>query len=491
MGRALVLNEDARNATDVLTQALTQEGTRAVVRASAHAWRSFAEASRGDLRIALHDAEEAVRTVDPAEEPEVLADALTALITAQVWLGRGLDRGPRGTAIEVGTRLAPTSVPRPDLMMVGLLARTGEWDEARSLGASLLDDATAAGDEEAVALLRAELGWVAYLEGDWESSLDHLSAAIRMGSGHPGRLGMLALVEAGLGQVDASRTHATQGLEASARSGSLDAELFALSAFGALERSLGNTSEAHGHLERAWRLHQDAGVGEPAMFPFVSDHVGVLLELGAEAAADEVVSWLEERGGALDRPWAMAVAERTRAALAAAHRDFDEAFAGMDRALLHHQRFSMPLELGRTLMILGSIRRRDKQKRPAREPLQEAIAIFERLPAPSWVESAQAELSRIGGRRAAGDELTEVERRVATLAVAGRTNREIADTLFMSVRTVEGHLSHIYRKLGIRSRTELGLFWDPDDDPSSEDDRRRPAGGRPVATVGSRSTKAP
>ena len=70
----------------------------------------------------------------------------------------------------------------------------------------------------------------------------------------------------------------------------------------------------------------------------------------------------------------------------------------------------------------GSIRRRDKQKRPAREPLQEAIAIFERLPAPSWIESAQAELSRIGGRRAAGDVLTAVERRVAKLAVAGRTN---------------------------------------------------------------------
>ena len=119
-----------------------------------------------------------------------------------------------------------------------------------------------------------------------------------------------------------------RALEASARSGSIDAELFALSALGSLERSLGNTSEAHDHLERAWRLHRDAGVGEPAMFPFVSDHVGVLLELGAETAADEVVSWLEERGGALDRPWAMAVAERTRAALAAAHRDFDEAFAG-------------------------------------------------------------------------------------------------------------------------------------------------------------------
>jgi DNA-binding CsgD family transcriptional regulator len=130
----------------------------------------------------------------------------------------------------------------------------------------------------------------------------------------------------------------------------------------------------------------------------------------------------------------------------------------------------MPFERGRTLVVQGSIRRRDKQKKSAREALDEAIAIFENLGARLWIVLVQAERARIGGRRR-NTKLTAVEERVARLAVAGRTNREIAATLFMSVRTVEGHLSHIYRKFGIRSRTELTLFFDPDyEDPQLPDD---------------------
>jgi DNA-binding CsgD family transcriptional regulator len=196
------------------------------------------------------------------------------------------------------------------------------------------------------------------------------------------------------------------------------------------------------------------------MFLFHANHIEALIELGQNDEANEVLGWLEERGQVLDRPWALAVSARYRGLMAAADGDFQTAFVFLNRALEEHERLPMPFELGRTMLVLGNIRRRAKQKRPARDALEEALAIFERLGAPLWADKARAELARIGGRRAAAGQLTEAEARVAKLAAAGRTNREIADALFMSVRTVEGHLSHAYAKLGVRSRTELALFFD-------------------------------
>ena len=148
----------------------------------------------------------------------------------------------------------------------------------------------------------------------------------------------------------------------------------------------------------------------------------------------------------------------------AAGGDLPAALEALDQALGAHARVAMPFELARTLMVLGSIRRRAKQKRPARDALEEAIRIFDRLGARPWAEQARGELARIGGRRSAAGELTPAEQRVAKLAAAGRTNREIAETLFVSVRTVEGTLSHVYAKLGVRSRTELAVFIDAMDE---------------------------
>jgi DNA-binding CsgD family transcriptional regulator len=114
-----------------------------------------------------------------------------------------------------------------------------------------------------------------------------------------------------------------------------------------------------------------------------------------------------------------------------------------------------PFERARTLLIYGTMLRRAKRRKAAREAIEEALSIFESLPAPVWVENARAELARIGGRAPSGGGLTPSERRVAEVVAAGKTNKETAAELFISVHTVEDALKRIYRKLGVRSRTEL------------------------------------
>jgi DNA-binding NarL/FixJ family response regulator len=116
---------------------------------------------------------------------------------------------------------------------------------------------------------------------------------------------------------------------------------------------------------------------------------------------------------------------------------------------------SEPFERGRALLVLGLVSRRAKRRRAAREALESAIGVFDSLPAPLWAQRARAELERVGGRRGSPGELTPGERRVADLVVTGKTNREIATELFVTVHTVEKTLSRAYAKLGVRSRTEL------------------------------------
>jgi DNA-binding NarL/FixJ family response regulator len=108
------------------------------------------------------------------------------------------------------------------------------------------------------------------------------------------------------------------------------------------------------------------------------------------------------------------------------------------------------------LLTRGRLLRRVKQRRAAGDALGQALEIFERLGAPAWTEQARVELEIVEPSRPVTATLTASERRVAELAAAGLTNREIAKAAFMSNKTVEAHLARAYRKLGIRSRAELG-----------------------------------
>jgi DNA-binding NarL/FixJ family response regulator len=115
----------------------------------------------------------------------------------------------------------------------------------------------------------------------------------------------------------------------------------------------------------------------------------------------------------------------------------------------------MPFERARTLLHLGAAQRRAKRKREARATLNEALRAFDALGATPWSQRAGDELARISGRRPAASGLTATERRIAELVGEGRTNKEVAAALFLSPKTVEGYLRQVFRKLGVRSRTEL------------------------------------
>ena len=121
-----------------------------------------------------------------------------------------------------------------------------------------------------------------------------------------------------------------------------------------------------------------------------------------------------------------------------------------------HRRVPQPFELARTLLVRGEVERRAKQKRAARSTLEQALAIFQQLGAPLWAQRARDDLARVvGAVPPSSTELTPTEQRIARLVGEGMKNREVADALFISVKTVEANLSRIFHKLGVRSRTEL------------------------------------
>jgi DNA-binding CsgD family transcriptional regulator len=267
-------------------------------------------------------------------------------------------------------------------------------------------------------------------------------------------LGAKAEAAALLGQIDVARRAAEAGLAIAGRRGLGLAALRNRAVLGFLELSLGNPQGAHRWLGPAVAAMHDMGLGEPAYVPLLADEIEALVALGQLQQAASLLDGLEERGRALDRAWALAAAARGRGLLQAARGEQAAALGVLERALLEHDRMAQPFELGRTLLVKGRVERRARKWGAARTSLGGALARFEELGAPVWADKARAELRRVGGRIPARL-LTPTEEEVAELVSTGLTNQQVADTLFLSVRTVEANLSRIYHKLGVRSRTQV------------------------------------
>ena len=348
----------------------------------------------------------------------------------------------------------------PDLVAALADAFSERFDRSEQRLERLRLRARERGDEPGRLLVTTRLAELRVRAGSWDRAAalanEAHELALDLGTTDGLELGLMAFAAAGSGRVDDARRFAEQGLSSAA--GDRPAVIWNLAALGSLELSLARSTEAFRVLGRAGGLLAETGIADPSAFPFLSDEAEALIGVGELATASLRIAALEEMGDRLDRDLISGQAARCRGLASAAEGDIPASLRELERAVEIHARLGIGVELGRSLFALGVSRRRDRQKRSAREVLQRALDTFIETDSPLWANRVRDEIARIGGRRASVGELTESEARVARLAAAGLTNREIARTLSMGVRTVEGHLSHIYPKLEIRSRTELAAF---------------------------------
>jgi DNA-binding CsgD family transcriptional regulator len=195
---------------------------------------------------------------------------------------------------------------------------------------------------------------------------------------------------------------------------------------------------------------------EPGVYSFLPDLVEALVAVGRLDRAAAVLDPFERHATRLGRSFAVGTAARCRALLLAAEGELDGAAAAAARSVVTLQASRQPFELARSLLVLGSVERRRRRKSKAAQALREANALLDELGAALWADRARSELGRVGLRPAAPAKLTATERRVAELAAVGHSNDEIAGLASISVKTVEANLTRVYRKLGVRSRHQLG-----------------------------------
>ena len=403
---------------------------------------------------ALEDGRLALDHAERSGERRLILDVAARLSLWELWAGRDpTELLARAVALEqADDDLRGYQSPRMPLALQRMYQ--GRLGEARTIFEGLLAEAVALGDEIAVLAVRGRLVDVALRAGEWNQAEAHADAAYELaeqiGLEHDGGLTVLwkALVATQLGRVDEARSFAELGARLAAEANQENTRVMNQGVVGLLELSLGNDSAALPALQPLldWVAEKGLALATHPAAPYALD---ALAATGRVEEASRLVDELELEARTIQSPWALAIATRCRGLLSANEEV-------LESALAYDADERWPFERGRTLLALGRVQRRARRKAAAKESLERALEIFEELPAPLWAQRAREELGRIGLRRAAPGELTASERSVAELAAAGLTNREVAARLFMSPKTVEANVARAYRKLGIRSRAELG-----------------------------------
>jgi DNA-binding CsgD family transcriptional regulator len=342
-----------------------------------------------------------------------------------------------------------------------------DYQRACAVHAALLAWLRAASALTPLAYTLSVLSELEFRTGNWAAALAAASEAVSIASetGQRGTaayaLVTLARAEAAAGRERDAREHTDQAVKIAEQVGTASIPIYARAALGLLELGLTRPERAREQLAPLPELTRRHGLGEPGVVCWQPDWIEASIRLGDIQAAEQALARLEREAAAVNRAWALAAAARYRGLLAPGDQ-FEDHFA---RALELHQLTPTPFEHARTQLCLGERLRRAGERRRARDQLDQALQTFQRLGAQPWAAQAEGELSATGATHIPAAHvsaaqppqqlLTAQELQVAIAVGDGKTNKETAAALFLSPKTIEFHLAHIYRKLGIHTRTQL------------------------------------
>ena len=451
------------HAADLLKRALIDAEGAEALQVHILLMLSFAQLNAGEFDESLQNAEQAAAQVDELDVPALTSQVLAVRAMVRCMCGLGVDEPSLQRALELEdpNQDAPIAF-RASANNALMLAYAGRLDEAHARMLAVRQHCIERGAETDMMFVSVFSTLIYIWRGDFTTAAlvaeETAERAQQLGGEHMRVIAMTlqAVVAAYTGRVDDARDAGRAALDIAQRCGSPRLADWSCISLGFLDVSLGKHGDALSTLQPLVSRFEAVPGTEIITSAYIPDAVEAMLATNRHADADPLITALEKNGDRLDRPWMLAVGARCRSMWLAAQGDVEAAVRKAREAMAEHDRLPMPFERARTQLLLGRLQRRQRQKEVARATLREAVQAFETMGTPLWADRARAELARAEVVPTHDLALTPSERRVAELAAAGKTNRDVAAALFISPKTVEANLARIYRKLGIKTRAELG-----------------------------------